>query len=86
MKAEQLFKQIGFKKYKNKYDKQAEKEWGIKDVFFRYKSKQVEVSFDCLDEDYCVYGTGLCLNVAIDVELHNAITKQIEELGWNNER
>ena len=81
MTAKEMFEKLGFKKYKNKWDKETEKDWG-KDCFIRYKTKDIEIIFDNLDCDYCVYGTGICRNVGVDIELHKAINKQVEELGW----
>ena len=82
MSAKEMFEKLGYKQYKNKWDKQNDKEWG-RETTIRYKQKEIEVMFDLLDWDYCVYGTGLCRNVAVDIDLHKAINKQVEELGWN---
>lgn len=81
MSAKEMFKKLGYKQYKNKYDKQYAKEYG-REIVIRYKLKEIEIIFDLLDGNYCVFGTGLCRNVGVDIELHKAINKQVEELGW----
>jgi hypothetical protein len=83
MTAKEMFEKLGYVKYKNEYDKEAETIWG-KDCVFRYINKKLgfEILFDNIDEDYCVY-SDICPNVAIGIKLHQAINKQVEELGWN---
>ena len=83
MTAKEMFKELGYKKYLNKYDRQAKKDWGC-EVFFRYRKNNFEVAFDCLDMDYCVYARmlGMRMDASVGIELHKAIHKQIEELGW----
>lgn len=86
MKAKEMFKALGFKKYLNKYDKQAKKDYGY-EVFFRYKNDMVEIAFDCLDMSYAVYGKifGRGITVGITMELHKAINQQCKELEWLGE-
>lgn len=81
MTAKEMFEELGYKKYLNKYDKQAKKEWGFQ-VYFRYKYRHTEVLFDCLDEDISVYNTVFGKPTGISVALLQAINKQVEELGW----
>ena len=86
MTAQEMFEELGFKKYLNKYDKEYKKEYGY-EVFFRYKNDMTEIAFDCLDMDYAVYGTimGRGITVGITMELHKAINQQCKELGWLDE-
>lgn len=84
--AKEMFKKLGYVKYKTKDDKEMETIWG-KDCVIRYikKSLGIKIFFDNIDEDYCVF-CDICHDVAIGIKLHKAITKQIEELGWLDEK
>ena len=86
MTAKEMFEALGYKKYLNKYDKEQKKYYGY-EVFFRYKKDFIEISFDCLDMDYSVYGImfGGSMAVSIDMELHKAINQQCKELKWFDE-
>lgn len=84
--AKELFKELGYKQFNNKWDLEYEKIYGFKPVI-RYKTRDgvIELHFDCIDEDYSIIShiLGHHPPVSVGMRLHNAICKQIEELGWS---
>lgn len=69
MTAKQMFKELGFEFSENKYGIYY---WQIKDKF--------EISFDKLAKDVAWW-----YSTRHNEEIIEAINKQIEELGWNDE-
>ena len=87
--AKDMFKKIGFESFKYENDDECDKQWGFK-TSIRYKTEDdvIEIHFDLLDEDYSIRSNvcGQHPSVSIGMNLHCAICKQIEELGWKSDR
>ena len=83
MSAKEMFKELGYKKYLDKRDKRINKYAGY-EAIFRYRSNNSEVTFNGLDRYYTVHADifDIRMDVCINTKLHMAIHKQIEELGW----
>ena len=73
-KAEKMFKELGFEKINRYFDILI---WVKNDdiIKFRLELKQVQVYMRSIDGK-------LRPPVSINVELHQAITQQMKELGW----
>lgn len=87
MKAEKMFRKLGYKKYQNKYDKQNAKEWG-QPMTIRYKKGYFEITFDCWDQDVTKTCSlmGREMHSSIDMEELQAINQQVMELGWIDDK
>lgn len=86
--AKEMFKKMGFKEFKYDNDDEFDKQWGFKtSIRYRMENNVIEVHFNLLDEDYSVRSNvcGQHPTVSIGMNLHKAICKQIEELGWKSD-
>lgn len=87
MKAERMFKEIGYEKYQNEYDKENEKEWGQL-MTIRYKKREFEIMFDCWDQDVVKICNlmGREMHSSINMEELQAINQQVKDLGWIDDK
>ena len=77
MSAEEMFKELGYKKIKHKENGE--------EIGIEYKnSHDISIIFDLLDCDFVKFGRiwENLMNSSIDMKELQAINKQTEELGW----
>ena len=79
MSAKEMFEELGFKFHSKDGDTTAY----ISDKIYNLAHKVVVVFYEGLNSIsvHCGYGK----SILITVDLLQAINKQVEELGWNNE-
>ena len=96
MTAKEMFEELGFKfEHKKKYVKLTFEEQLIKDEYIyrcnasiNYKYSWLDIRFDLINKKIIPFQNsmnGNCGISYIQIDLLQAINKQVEELGWNND-
>ena len=78
--AREMFEELGYKKYIESTNLIEYIDSIGKIIRFNKSSKSIEKFIDTFDYDNCHYTYGY-----LSLEELQAINKQVEELGWNNE-
>lgn len=78
MKAKDMFEKLGYELKKS----------DDREIWYLNKNTipvETNITFLVQDKYFCIYKKDMC-NPCINLEELQAINKQVEELGWNNER